>query len=265
MSSGQPWISNTAKRTLKEGGPLFAFNVFESLRPSIVKIVAQAGYDMLMVENEHVLHNEETLTNFLVIARDTGLCPAVTIQAASRAFVSRLLDAGALGLGLCHSETPEQVSDMVRWMKYPPVGERALAPGPNVDYQAIHDVARYCAEANDSTLLTLKIESRKGIENAEALMSNEWVDVIIFGPGDLAADMGLHGQWEHPDVLGAMEGVIELALARGIAVEPAIFPQDRETFDRQRERGIQIFGPTRRSEFDVLREAAAALIAPFRD
>ena len=43
------------------------------------------------------------------------------------------------------------------------------------------------------------------------------------------------------------------------------FKLSGETFDRQRERGIQIFGPTRRTEFDVLREAAAALIAPFRD
>ena len=80
MSTESPLISNPAKETLKGGGAIVVFNVFEALRPSVVKVVAQTGYDMLLVETEHILHNPETLTNFLVIARDNGLCPAVTIQ-----------------------------------------------------------------------------------------------------------------------------------------------------------------------------------------
>ena len=85
---------------------------------------------------------------------------------------------------------------------------------------------------------------------------------MFFGPGDLAADMDLHGGWGHPEVLGAMEGVIELALARGIAVEAASVATDRAEFERQRARGIRVFGPTRSTEYDALRSAAAALIAP---
>ncbi len=263
MSSEQASVSNPAKQVLKSGGRLLVFNVFESLRPSVVKVVAQAGYHMLLVETEHVLHNEETLTNFIVMARDNGLSPAVTIQTASRSFASRLLDAGALGICLSHSETPAQVAELARWMKYPPAGERALAFGPNAGYSTA-DVARYCKDANDATLLMLKIESRKGIENAEALLSNQWVDAVVFGPGDLSADMGLHGQWSHPDVVGAMERVIDLALARGVAVEAAVPAPDRAAYLRQRERGIQIFGPTRRSEYDLLRDAALGAIASYR-
>ena len=79
MASERHLITNAAKEIIKAGGPLFGFNVFESLRPSVAKIAAQAGYNMLLVENEHVIHNEETLTNFLIIARDSGLSPAVTV------------------------------------------------------------------------------------------------------------------------------------------------------------------------------------------
>ncbi len=110
----------------------------------------------------------------------------------------------------------------------------------------------------------LKIESRKGVESAAQLLENDWVDAIVFGPGDLAADMGLHGQWDHPEVTSAMEGVIEIALDRGIAVEPVASPANREEFERQRERGIRIFGPTHSTEYDALRSAAAKLIEPFR-
>ena len=263
MPGENPLIRNPAKETLKSGGAVVVFNVFEALRPSVVRIVAQLGYDLLLVETEHIQHNPETLTHFLVMARDNGLSPAVTIPGVDRANVARLLDAGALGFCLCHAETVAQVEELVRWMKYPPDGERALAHGPNADYR-IDDPARYCAEANAATLLILKIESRRGIENADALMSVEGVDAVVFGPGDLAADMGLHGGWDNPDLLAAMEGVIELALARGVAVEAAVTAGDKAAYETQRARGIQIFGPARMTEYDHLRVGAALAIEPFR-
>ena len=263
MSESSATISNPAKSLLKAGKPVLVFNVFESLRPSTIKIVKQTGYDMLMIETEHVLHDEYTLTNFIISARDNGLSPLITVPTTDRMLVSRLLDAGALGINLCHAETAGQVDDLVRWMKYPPVGERALAMGANVDYRDA-DAEQYCREANIATLLMLKIESWKGVENAEQLMANEWVDGVVFGPGDLAASMGLFGGWQHPDVLAAMESVIEVALARGIAVEPAEFPSNSTEYGRQKERGIQIFGPTRETEYQLLRGAAERALEPYR-
>jgi 2-keto-3-deoxy-L-rhamnonate aldolase RhmA len=263
MNDSSATIINTGKDRIKAGDPILIFNVFESLRPSIIKIVKQTGYDMLMIETEHVLHDEYTLTNFIISARDNGLNPLITVPTADRLLVSRLLDAGALGINLCHAETVKQVDDMVRWMKYPPIGERALAMGANVDYQEI-DAGQYCREANLATMLMLKIESRKGVENAEQLMANEWVDAIVFGPRDLAASMGLHGEWQHPDVLSAMEYVIDLALARCIAVEPAIFPLNRTEYRRQKERGIRIFGPTQETEYQLLKGAAERALSAYR-
>ena len=113
-------------------------------------------------------------------------------------------------------------------------------------------------------MMALKIESREGLENAEAMMSNEWVDAILFGPGDLALEMGYHGDMEHPKVVEAMERVIDLAISHGKAVEPAIGTADPATFQRQRERGIQIFGLTRDHEYVLLREAAENAMKPFR-
>ena len=263
MPQQEARIRNRAKELLKAGEAVRALNVFESLRPSVVSVVAQTGYDMVLVETEHILHNPETFTNFLVLARRAGLCPTVTIPEVSRTIVSRTLDAGALGICLSHSETSEQVNELARWMKYPPAGERALAHGPNADY-LIEDASAYCAEANDATLLVLKIESRLGLENAEEMLSNEWVDGVVFGPGDLAADMGLHGQQEHPDLINAMETVAQIALSKGKAVESPVYATSPAEFKAQRERGFQIFGPIRTTEYDLLRKAAEKAIAPFK-
>ena len=263
MADHRPTITNTAKQTLNNGDPVVVFSVFGYTRPVIVKIAQQTGYDMLLIDAEHVLHNDEHLTDFIVTARDNGLSPLVTVQTSERHFVSRILDAGALGISLSHAETMEQVEELVRWMKYPPVGKRALGSGPASDFW-LKDPRRYCEEANAATMLALKIESREGLENAEAMMSNEWVDAILFGPGDLAADMGFHGQTEHPTVVGAMERVIDLAISHGKAVEPAIGTANQAEYQRQRQRGIQIFGLTRHSEYALLREAAEQAMEPFR-
>ena len=256
-------IVNRAKELLKSGQAVRGFNVFESLRPSVVSILAQTGYDMVLVETEHIMHNPENFTGFLVMARQAGLSPVVTIPEVSRTLVSRTLDAGALGICLSHAETGEQVDELARWMKYAPLGERALAHGPNADY-LIEDAAAYCAEANEATLLLLKIESRLGLANAEDMVSRECVDGVVFGPGDLAADMGLHGQQDHPDLIGAMDAVADIALAHGKAVESPVYATSSSEFRRQRERGFQIFGPIRTTEYDLLRKGAEEAIAPFK-
>ena len=262
MPSQEPIITNSAKEKLKAGRSITGMNVFESLRPSVVKVAAMVGFDLILADTEHVVHNDETLTNFLVLARDNGLAPIVTVVAPERALVSRMLDAGALGIILSHAETAEQVEDLVRWTKYAPEGERGVAMGANAGYDNI-EVARYCREANEATLVLPKIESAVGVRNAESIMDVEGVDGIVFGPGDLSVKMGFHGQWEHPEVLAAMEGVVQGALARGLAVEPPIMPTDRAAYERELERGIRIFGAMRRSEYDLLKEAANNVMAVY--
>ena len=77
-------IANHIREALKKGETVKGFNVFESLRPSVVKVAAQAGFDFIMVDTEHVVHNDETFTNFLVLARDNHLAPLVTVVSPDR-------------------------------------------------------------------------------------------------------------------------------------------------------------------------------------
>ena len=263
MSSEPPTIVNRAKEKLKAGEPIFGVNVFEALTPSVVKIAANAGFDMLMVDAEHALNDDGRLSLFLTLVRDNGMAPVVTVIAPERALVSRVLDAGATGIVLSHSETSEQMEDLVKWVKYAPEGKRGLAMGANAGYDP-SDVARYCREANDAMLILPKIESPLGIENAGAMMDVEGIDGVVFGPGDLSAKMGFHGQWEHPEVLAAIKSVVDAAIARGLAVEPAIMPGDRTDYERELARGARIFGATRQTEYDLYRDALNRVLATYR-
>ena len=254
MTTEKPLISNRAKEKLNAGEPIFGVNIFEALTPSVVKIAANAEFDMLMVDAEHALNDDGRLSLFLTLVRDNGMAPVVTVIAPERALVSRVLDAGAMGIILSHSETPEQMEDLIRWVKYAPEGVRGLAMGANAGYNS-SDIARYCREANDAMLVLPKIESPLGVENAGAMMDVEGVDGVVFGPGDLSAKMGHPGQWEHPEVLAAINSVVNAAISRGKAVEPPVMPTDRAEYNRDLIRGARIFGPTRQTEYDLYRDA----------
>ncbi len=263
MQTKPPLIVNPAKEKLEAGKPIFGVNVFEALTPSIVKIAAKARFDMLMVDAEHALNDSDRLSMFLTMVRDNGMAPVVTVISPERSLVSRVLDAGALGIILSHSETTDQIKDLVRWVKYAPEGERGLAMSANSGYDA-SDVARYCRESNRATLILPKIESPLGVENAGAIMDVDGVDGVVFGPGDLSAKMGFHGEWEHPEVLSAIESVVEAAIARGLAVEPPVMPNDTAEYQRELARGALIFGATRQTEYDLLRGAFQKVMAVYR-
>ena len=263
MDPERPLIVNRAKEKLKAGEPIFGINIFEALTPSVAKVAANAGFDVLMVDAEHALNDGHALSMFLTLVRDNGIAPIVTVIAPERALVSRVLDAGALGIILSHSETPEQMEDLVRWVKYAPDGVRGLAMGANAGYDG-SDVARYCREANQATLVLPKIESPLGVENAGAMMDVDGVDGVVFGPGDLSVKMGFHGQWEHPEVLAAINSVVDAAIARGLAVEPPVMPGDKTAYERDLSRGARIFGATRVTEYNLIEDAANRVLDVYR-
>ena len=132
MSSERPQIVNRAKQRLKDGKPVFVFSVWEFTRPAMATIAAQAGFHMLSLEGEHELHNEASMTDFIVTANDNGLAVMVSAPTLERHFISRILDAGALAVMVPHAETAAQVEEVHRWMKYPPKasGQSRTDPTP---------------------------------------------------------------------------------------------------------------------------------------
>jgi 2-keto-3-deoxy-L-rhamnonate aldolase RhmA len=62
------------------------------------------------------------------------------------------------------------------------------------------------------------IESRKGVANLDRILdATNGIGVIWPGPGDLAADLGLIGHINHPDVEESVQLVLDRCTERGIA------------------------------------------------
>ena len=77
--------------------------------------------------------------------------------------------------------------------------------------------AEYLKIANDEVLVVVQIETTKAVENIEEVVSVEGVDATFIGPSDLSASMGHRGEYFHPEVVNAMERVVDACWASGVA------------------------------------------------
>lgn len=75
----------------------------------------------------------------------------------------------------------------------------------------------YLLSANDNVKVCVQIESRKAVENIEAIANVDGIDMLFIGPNDLAASMG-YVAFEHattPEVQAASAKVLQAGLKAG--------------------------------------------------
>lgn len=211
-------LGRAFKRRLKKEGILLGGMVSEYLRPSLAKIYARGGFDFVSIEKEHMFFDGGEVTDFVLCARDNGLPVISKIGELNRPEVARLLEAGVVAIQLPRTESRRDIETLVDYMKFPPVGTRAGAPCyGNVDYVWPEDDAQWLKKADQSTLVVAHIETARGYENAEEIVTARHLDMVYVGPYDFSIAMGHPGNYDHPQVGKAMCEILDLCLKHGVA------------------------------------------------
>ena len=206
------------KQRLRSGQVLVGGIVTEYLRPSIFKIYAEAGFDFAFIENEHGWFDPAMFTASVLAARDAGLPLIAKTPQLERGDVAKLLDSGVLGIQLPRTESRLEVETLHSYLKYVPVGTRAIAPGlGNTGYRLPPDWQAWMNEQNDETTLVVHIETRAGYDRAEEIISTPGVDMVYVGPGDFSIAMGHPGKYEHPEVLEGIEHILKICQRHQVA------------------------------------------------
>jgi 2-keto-3-deoxy-L-rhamnonate aldolase RhmA len=194
----------------------------------IVQFLAGLGFDYLILDMEHGGLDFARARETICVARLCGIAPLVRVSEVHYNLVSRALDAGAEGIVLPRVERAEQCRELVRCARFAPEGERGLSTfaGHN-DFTPVPDVAAFVAERNRNILLFVQIETRLGLENRRAILSEPGIDGCLVGTGDLAFSLGVPGQMNHPDVVRAAEDIFATCRERSrIYTVPVRSPDD---------------------------------------
>src|SRR6476469_2630525 len=98
------------------------FNALPS--PAIVEMCGYAGFDFVILDNEHGSASLETTEHMLRAARASGIVPVVRCL---RHDISRVLDMGASAVQIPMVCDAAEARDLVQQVRYPAAGRRGSA------------------------------------------------------------------------------------------------------------------------------------------
>ena len=219
---------------------VIALGIRSARTTDAVRWAKAAGYDTIWVDMEHSSLPVDTVSQLCSCAVDLGLMPWVRVPERDYGTVNRVLDGGALGVIVPRVETVEQARDAVIATRFPPLGQRSqLATLPYVNFEKL-PARELNRRVNEATVLKVLIESRAGVEAADAIAALEGVDVLALGCNDLSADMGHTGESAHPEVVAACREVIAAAQRHGKVAIVGGMPEG-EALDQLRREGAAPF------------------------
>lgn len=204
------------KTRLKRGERVLGtmVNVFDN--PEIAKILKVCGFDFFIVDCEHGPFNFGSVANILAMARECGISAVVRVPEPRREVILKFMEMGASGLLLPNTDTPEQAQTLVECAKYRPLGKRGVSLlRAHTGFEKVESAIQYMQDSNAGTLLMAQIESPLAVKNVEAILSVDGIDAAFMGPNDLTQNMGIYGQFTHPDYLAAVDHVIASARKAG--------------------------------------------------
>ena len=232
---------------LEQGKPVFCSGLVWNGNLDDLIYVADADYDMVIMEMEHEgfsFNNLRTSLQFILNRKrisgsgtvQADPVPLVRIPPNSREnsqwIIKQALDTGVYGLVLPHLNTVEDAHAAVVAARYPqvpgvadfePEGQRGwwqrIAPRYwGLTAQEYYDAADLWPLDPDGNMLLMGIvEEPEGVDNLPDILRQEkGIGSIWAGPGDMSVAMGHRGDSAHPDVQANLLRILEACQNAGV-------------------------------------------------
>jgi len=247
---------NQFKRNLAAGKPQIGLWM-SFFAHQVVELCANSGFDWMLLDTEHS-PNDPHMVHTQLMAAKGGTAHAVVRPAWNdMVLIKRFLDIGAQTVLLPYVQTPEEAHAAVQATRFPPDGLRGVAGSTRAaGFGRIKD---YLNKANAEMCVLVQVETRKSLDNLDAICKVDGVDGVFIGPNDLAADLGHRGNIPHPEVQSAIADAIKRIRAHGKA--PGILVGEA---DGQRMLDLGALFVAVGSDTGLLRMAADGLASRFK-
>lgn len=183
---------------------------------ALTEMAAGGGWDWVLLDTEHSLHNDESVERHLLAAINGGPTEfVVRVPSVDPVLVKRLIDGGVRSFMFPYVQTVEEAKLAVAATRYPPKGIRGFSGttrasrwGADKDYLATYE---------DEICIIIQIEGPEGVANIPAYGAIDGIDAMLIGANDLAANMGHLGDTRDPAVVEAVEAAGRAIRATGKA------------------------------------------------
>lgn len=183
--------------------------------PRVTEIAGLSGVDAVWLCMEHVPNDWIGMENQIRAARVHNIDSLVRVAKGSYSDYVRPLEADATGIIVPHVASADEARQIVDWVRFRPVGRRAL-DGGNIDGQfCLLPIEDYLRHGNTERIVILQIESPEALEHVEEIASVPGFNGFMFGPGDFSHRIGKPGRIDAPEVVAARQRVAAAARKQG--------------------------------------------------
>jgi 2-keto-3-deoxy-L-rhamnonate aldolase RhmA len=252
--------SLTFRERLRAREPLLG-TFLKTPSPHATEILAEVGYDFVVVDAEHAPFDRVSTDLILLAARAGRIAALVRVPEPTAAHLLAALDDGAEGVLVPHVASVEAAQAIVRASHYRG-GRRGFSNSPRAGRYGGLPTWPHVDKADARTTVLAMIEDPEAVENIDAIVSVEGLDGVFIGRGDLTVALEVESA-NAPEVRAATERVAAAAASRNVAVCAHVSAIDADEMRWLGSIGVTAFVVS--SDQGYLRRAAAEVAAVFRD
>lgn len=184
--------------------------------PEFLESAGLAGYQFVIIDNEHGGWSGETNAHMIRAAEAVGMASLVRISDLNETAVRKALDIGASGIVVPNVSSLEAARTAISYALFAPEGVRGACPCVRANGYGSGDAGLYFTKSNKEVAIVLLIEGKGGIASFDDILELDGVKYVFFGPDDMSVSLGYPGQPNHPEVISAIESMIKRAQAKGV-------------------------------------------------
>ncbi|MCT7659006.1 HpcH/HpaI aldolase family protein [Mycobacterium deserti] len=186
--------------------------------PEIPAVAAACGYDAVYVDLEHTTCSLETAGMLCVAAVGASIAALVRVPSKDPSTIARVLDAGAVGVIVPHVNNASEAAAVVDAARFPPLGHRSIAGPTAVSGYTPRPATELTRVLERHTVVAVMVETPAAVADCDHIAAVDGLDMILLGPHDLTAEMGIAGQYENADFHCAVESVAAACRTHGVAL-----------------------------------------------
>ena len=190
--------------------------VLGNMIPAFIPFAAEAGMDGLWLDMEHRPMQLNDVQMLLALSHLYDIDIMIRPHTREKASLYRFLEDGAVGLMIPHVSTPEEAEDLVRKVKFPPMGDRGIGlANLQANYGLDSPAQTVVDHVLQETFLFIQLETPLAMANADAIAAVPGLDGLCLGPADLGLRMQHEPEARRLSYEQAMERVAQVAKVHG--------------------------------------------------
>lgn len=225
-----------------------------------VEIAAVAGFDFVVVDQEHAPFNRETVDNLVLAGHAAGIAVLVRVPGNEARDILPVLDCGARGVLVPHVDSAARASAVVAESRYRG-GRRGFSNSSRAGGYGSLGFHQHVEAGDASCAVVAMVEDVAALEVLPAIMAVPGLDAVFIGRGDLSIALDA-GTPAAPAVVDATTRISAAARQAGRAICAHVDRADSPDVAWLKSLGVSAFVVA--SDQGLLKRAAMQVVAAFR-